>query len=110
MRYTPKQGDIITINFSPQAGHEYKGRRPALIISNAEFHKRTNMAMVCPITSTISGFPTHITLGERTATKGEIICEQVKCLDIGARDADYKETAPDDTVERVIDMICSFIE
>jgi len=59
---------------------------------------------------TISGFPTHITLDSRTNTNGEIMCEQVKCLDIAARNASYKETIPNDILDEAIDLICSFVE
>lgn len=110
MSYEPKQGDIIILSLDPQTGHEQKGRRPCLIISNDQFHRRTNMAMVCPITNTASKFPTHIELDGRTNTTGEIMCEQVKCLDIAARNVSYKESAPDDIVDEAIDLICSFIE
>ena len=110
MQYSPKQGDIVIINFTPQARHEQKGRRPGLIVSNEQFHKRTNMAMICPITNTISGFPAHLVLDGRTNTTGEIMCEQVKCLDIAARDASYVETAPTDITDEAVDLICSFVE
>jgi len=110
MRYKPKQGDIVILNFDPAAGHEQKGRRPALIVSNEEFHKRTRMSMVCPITKTLSGFPAHLQLDNRTDTVGEIMCEQVKCLDINMRGIEFKETAPDDITDQAIDLICSFVE
>jgi len=110
MPYTPKQGDIVILDFDPQAGHEQKGRRPGLIASNDQFHRRTNMAMVCPITNTITGFPTHVALDNRTGSTGEIICEQAKCLDITARNAAYKESVSDDILDEVIDLICSFVE
>ena len=110
MAYAPKQGDIVYINFDPHAGHEQKGRRPGLIVSNEDFHKRARMAMVCPITTSISGFPMHVTLDERTRTTGEIMCEQVKCLNLNARQAEYEEFVSDDIMEEVIDLICSFIE
>jgi len=110
MAYTPRQGDVIYMNFDPRIGHEQRGRRPGLIISNEEYHKRTSMAMVCPITSTISGFPMHVALDDRTTTRGEIMCEQVKSLDLIARRAEYEEFIPDDILDEVIDLICSFIE
>jgi mRNA interferase MazF len=110
MAYQPNQGDIIIIDFDPQAGHEQKGRRPCVVVSNNQFHKRTNMAMVCPITNAISGFPMHIRLDDRTKTTGEIMCEQAKCLDIDARNASYKESIPDDLLDEAIDLICSFVE
>ena len=110
MAYSPQQGDIIMVDFDPQKGHEQKGRRPGLIISNDEFHKRSNMALICPITNTLSGFPMHIALDDRTATTGEIMCEQVKCLDHNARNPLYIEFAPDDIVDEVADLIFSFVE
>ena len=110
MPYTPNQGDVIILNFDPQRGREQKSRRPAVIVSNTDFYKHTGMALVCPITNTLSGFPMHIKLDKRTATTGEIMCEQLKCLDISTRDAEYSEFVPDDIIDEVIDLICSFIE
>ena len=110
MPYEPKQGDIVFLDFDPQTGHEQKGRRPALVVSNEQFHKRTNLAMVCPITNSISGFPMHIRLDNRTNTRGEIMCEQAKCLDIISRNASFKESAPDEVLDEAIDIICAFIE
>jgi len=109
--YTPNQGDIIIIDLDPVLGHEQRGRRPGLIISNDQFHHRTNnLVLVCPITNTISGFPAHILLDDRTNTSGEIMCEQVKTIDLTVRNPSYKETVPDDILDDAIDMICSFVE
>ena len=83
--YIPEQGDIIMMNFSPQAGHEQGGRRPALVISNASFYRYTHLGIVCPITTKIKDYPMHVRLDERTKTTGEILCEHVKSLDLGAR-------------------------
>jgi mRNA interferase MazF len=110
MAYLPRQGDIVRINFNPQTGHEQKGRRPGLIVSNETFHKRTQMALVCPITNTESGFPAHVKLDGRTKTTGEIMCEQIKCLDIQARNARYLESVPEEILNEVIDLVCSFVE
>ena len=110
MTYEAKQGDIIMLDFDPQSGHEQKGRRPALVVSNEQFHRRTNLAMVCPVTNTVSAFPMHIMLDGRTKTKGEIMCEQAKCLDIKARNASFKETVPEEIIDEAIDIICAFIE
>ena len=110
MTYVPRQGDIIVLDFDPQMGHEQKGRRPGLVVSNDQFHKRTNMAMVCPITNTISGFPMHIVLDAKMTTTGEIMCEQAKCLDIWARGAIYKESVTKEILDEAIDLICSFVE
>ncbi|MDD2574382.1 MAG: type II toxin-antitoxin system PemK/MazF family toxin [Bacillota bacterium] len=110
MSYTPEQGDIVALQFNPQAGHEQKGRRPAIVVSNNVFNNFTNMALVCPITNTVRGFPLHVALDERTATTGVVMCEQVKALNISARDAAFKEKAPIDIIEEVVDIIFGIIE
>jgi Growth inhibitor len=110
MEYIPKQGDIITLEFDPQAGHEQKGKRPAIVVSNNIFNGFAKMAMVCPITNTNRGFPLHVALDERTATTGVILCEQVKSLDISARNAVFKEKVPPDIIEEVVDIIYGFVE
>jgi len=108
--YQPSQGDIIMLDFGPQAGREQQGRRPALVVSNAEFNKRTKMAIVCPITSKISGFPTHLQLDNRTDTIGAIMCDQIKCLDTTIRNATFKEMIPSDILDDAIDLIGSFMD
>ena len=111
MSYTPLQGDIVIINFDPRKGSEQKGNRPAVIISNWEYHEKTNyLALVCPITNTISSFPMHVRLDDRTSTKGEIMVEQVICIDLKARKAEYVEALPDDIIDEVIDIVCACVE
>lgn len=110
MPYIPKQGDIVYLDFDPQAGHEQKGRRPALIVSNYTYNRITRMALVCPITNTDRRFPLHIPLDSRTESTGFIMCEQVKALDIGIRNASLKERAPEDIIQEVFDVIYGIIE
>ena len=110
MEYTPEQGDIINLEFDPQAGHEQKGKRPAVVVSNNTFNKFTKMAMVCPITNTNRGFPLHVALDDKTSTTGVVMCEQVKALDILARKATFKEKVPTDILEEIVDILVGFIE
>jgi len=111
MNYSAKQGDIIKINFNPQTGNEQKGRRPALVVSNATFNGFTQKgAMVCPITNTDKGLKIQIKLDARTATMGVIMCDQAKILDLSQRDAEYIEKAPKDITLEAIDIINGFIE
>ena len=77
-----KQGDIIKVSFDPNSGHEQAGYRPALVVSNNEFIKRTKLAMVCPITNTDNHFPLHVPLDARTKTTGVVLCEHVRTLDL----------------------------
>ena len=105
-----KQGNIIWLDFDPQIGHEQKGRRPALVVSNETFNRFSNLAIVCPITNTNKDHPFHVKLDERTKTTGVILCDQVRTLDIKARNYEFIETIPGELLVEVIDIINGFIE
>ena len=106
------QGDIVWMDFDPQLGHEQKGRRPAIIISNGDFHIATNhrMAMVCPITSAHKPFPFRVPLDDRTETSGHIMCEQVKVFDIRMRNVQYIEKVADDILDEVMDVVAGIFK
>jgi mRNA interferase MazF len=110
MKYIPEQGDIILLEFDPQAGHEQKGKRPAFVVSNNTFNRFTKIAMVCPITNTDKGYPLHVPLDGSLKTTGVIMCEQAKSLDISARQASFLEKTPDYILEEVIDILISSVE
>lgn len=105
-----EQGDIVYLDFDPQAGHEQKGRRPALVVSNNLFNRVSSLTMVCPITHTDRGHPFHVKLDGRTKTNGVIMCDQARMLDLTSRNASYEEKAPTELVAEVVDLIFGFIE
>ena len=105
-----KQGWIIWLDFDPQTGHEQKGRRPALVISNNTFNDFSGFAFVCPITNTGKGYPFHVRLDKRTKTTGTILCDQARTLDINARKYKTIEQIPDDLLNEVLDIIGGFLE
>ena len=105
-----KQGAIIKVNFNPQAGHEQAGYRPAVVISNNIFNKKTNLTIVCPITNTNNKFPLHIPLDSRVKTTGVILCEHIKALDLNTRKYQVVENLPEDTLQRVINTVYAQIE
>jgi mRNA interferase MazF len=104
-RYVPRKGDFVTMSFDPQAGHEQKGRRPALVVSNDLFNKHTGLAIVCPVTNTDRGFPFHLPVPGGCAITGFVMVEQVKSVDFATRRAKYVERAPAEFVEDVLDLI-----
>ncbi len=108
--YKPCQGDIVFLDFSPQSGHEQRGRRPAVVVSNESFCKATGLAFVCPITNTDRGFPLHVRLDERMKTTGVIMCEQMKSLDVFVRNISFIEKLPYDILYEVLNITRSFIE
>jgi mRNA interferase MazF len=81
------QCDIVEFDSSPSHGHEPRGRRPALVVSNSHYNLGTSMTLVCPITSTDNGFPLHFALPEHLQTRGFVITEQIRALDLAARNA-----------------------
>ena len=105
-----EHGDIIYLDFDPQARHEQKDRRPALVVSNKLFNRVNNLTMVCPITHTDRGHPFHIRLDSRTKTDGVILCDQARMLDLNSRSAGFVEKAPTDIVAEAVDMIIGFVE
>jgi mRNA interferase MazF len=87
--YVPAKGDLIALTFDPQSGHEQKGRRPALVISNDLFNQRTGLAIVCPITNTRRDLPFHVALPAGGPVTGFVMVEQVKAIDFRARRARF---------------------
>lgn len=105
-----EQGDIVFLDFDPQSGHEQKGRRPALVVSNNLFNRVSSLTMVCPITNTDRGHPFHIRLDGRTKTTGVVMCDQARMLDLDSRRAAFEEKAPADVSAEAVDLIMGFIE
>lgn len=105
-----EQGDIVYLDFDPQAGHEQRGRRPALVVSNNLFNRLNHMTMVCPITHKDRNSPFHLRLDDRTKTDGVVMCDQARMLDLASRGAGFVEKVPEDVLTEVIDMITGFIE
>lgn len=103
-----KQGDIIKINFNPQAGHEQAGYRPAIVVSNNAFNKRCSMTLVCPITNTTAPYPLHVPL-YGTVTTGVVMCEQIRALDLKARSYQFVEKVPDTLLEEVVEILTAEI-
>ena len=90
-RYVPEAGDIVWLRFSPQAGHEQAGHRPALVVSPAAYNSRTSLMLCCPMTAQIKGYPFEVAVaGSRPSAA---LADQVKSLDWMERKAKYKGKA-----------------
>lgn len=103
--YIPKQGDIIAITFDPQAGHEQKGRRPALVVSKDLFNSSTGLAIVCPITNTDRGFPFHVPIPKTSELTGFVMVEQVKSVDFSVRRVKRIERRNDELLSEVLSIL-----
>ena len=103
--YVPKKGDFIAVTFDPQSGHEQKGRRPALVVSNTLFNEQTGLAIVCPLTTTDRGYPFHVAITDDPRLKGFVMVEQVKSIDFRARQAKHIGKASDDVLDEVLSIL-----
>ncbi len=101
----PRKGEFVAVSFDPQAGHEQKGRRPALVISNDLFNRATGMAMLCPLTTTDRGYPFHVPVPEGCDMNGFVMVEQVKSVDVRARRATPIGRAPDHLLDEVLAVL-----
>jgi len=109
VKYIPEQGDIVVLSFDPQSGHEQKGRRPAIIVSNKTFNQHLGLAFACPITNTKRDFPFHIEVKSDNIT-GFIMGEQMKSIDYNARNIKFIEKADQKTINRILGIIDSIME
>ena len=91
--YVPDSGDIVWLEFDPQAGHEQAGHRPALVISPASYNDKTSLMVCCPLTTQIKGHPFEV-LTDLGGVPGAVLSDQVKSLDWRARNAKKKGSVP----------------
>ena len=109
-KYIPKQGDIVYLDFNPTKGHEQKGIRPAIVISNNTFNAHTKMVFVCPITSNTKEFPTHYILEDSKKVKGSVLCEHIRSIDYEERNLKFIEHASDNDLLSSIVLTNACIE
>ena len=103
--YVPQKGDFITVTFDPQSGHEQRGRRPALVVSNSLFNRHTGLAIVCPLTNTDRSFPFHVAVVNDPNITGFVMVEQVKSIDFRTRKARRIGRASAGVLKEVLSII-----
>ena len=109
MAFIPAQGDVVWIDFDPQAGHEQGGRRPALILSRKSYNHRANLAVLCPWTRQVKGYVFEVLVPSGHPVMGAILADQVKNMDWTIRNASYICTLPIAVVEQVVKKIVALI-
>ncbi|NCJ05146.1 type II toxin-antitoxin system PemK/MazF family toxin [Synechococcales cyanobacterium C] len=103
--YIPQRGDLIWISFDPQAGHEQRGKRPALVLSHDGFNRTMGFAYVCPISNTKRRNPFYVRLPEDLSVTGVIMADQMRSLDFRARTASLICSCPDLVLQDVLRRI-----
>lgn len=121
--YIPRRGDIVWINFDPQAGHEQANVRPALVLSDEQYNRRLRLAIMCPITTRRASYrrdldvsiPPEVTIRNKDATgliklTGVIQADHIKSLDWLERDARYAGDMPNDAVNQVLQIVGTLVK
>ena len=103
--YVPDAGDLLWLDFDPQAGREQAGRRPAIVLSPAAYNERSGLAIVCPITSQMKGYPFEVALPKGLALAGVILADHLKSLDWRERRAEKASKVPKQVIEDIRDRL-----
>jgi mRNA interferase MazF len=107
--FVPERGDVVWISLSPQAEHEQAGRRPALILSPAAYNAQVGLALICPITGQVKGYPFEVLVPTGLPVSGAVLADQVKSVDWSARRADMIGRLPVAFVNKVLAMVKSLL-
>jgi mRNA interferase MazF len=102
MPYVPACGDVVWLVFSPQAGHEQAGRRPAVVLSPKPYNGKVGLFLACPLTSQQKGYPFEVQLPPGLPVSGVILADQIKSLDWRARKAEFICSLPESTVNELL--------
>ena len=98
--YVPDAGDVVWASFDPQAGHEQSGRRPALVLTASIYNEKAGLALACPITSKIKGYPFEVGVSGKRV-QGVVLSDQIRSLDWRSRQFMFVERADEETMEAV---------
>jgi mRNA interferase MazF len=107
--YVPQCGDVVWITLNPQAGHEQAGRRPAVVLSPQNYNGKTGLAIFCPITNQIKGYPFEVPIPAGLEVAGAVLSDQVKNLDWRTRDAELICTLPAETISEVLEKLATLL-
>ena len=108
-RYVPRRGDVGWVSLSPQAGHEQAGRRPALVVSPAAYNGKVGLAVLCPITSSVKGYPFEVVVPEGLEVRGAVLADQVKSLDWRVRRAALLCRVPEAITNEVLLKLATLV-
>ena len=103
--YVPRKGDFVALTFDPQTGHEQRGRRPALVVSNDLFNKHTGLCIACPITNARRDYPFHVSLPDGCEVTGVVMVEQIESIDFRARKAKRIGPAPEAVLQEALSLL-----
>ncbi len=107
--FIPVRGHIVWIDFDPQSGHEQAGRRPALVVSPAAYNEKVGLAILCPVTSQVKGYPFEVVIPKGLGVSGVILADQVKSVDWKSRNAEFSCNVPHEVVHIVLKKLATLL-
>ena len=107
--YVPKCGDVVWIPMNPQASHEQAGHRPAVVLSPQTYNSEAGLAIPCPITNQIKGYPFEVLFPEGLLIEGAILSDQVKSLDWHSRNVEFICTLSDETISEILQKLSALL-
>jgi mRNA interferase MazF len=102
MRYVPERGHVVWLAFTPQAGHEQAGRRPAVVLSPRAYNAKVGLCLACPVTSQVKGYPFEVAVPPGLPVAGVALADQLKSLDWQAREAAFICTLPAEVTDEIL--------
>lgn len=108
--WVPERGDVIWLEFDPQAGREQAGRRPAVVLSPAAYNAPTSRALCVPVSSKAKGYPFEVALPDDFPVQGVAFADQVKCLDWRARHARFVAALPPSVLSSLLARTRALLE
>jgi len=99
--FVPDAGDLVWLTFDPQKGREQAGRRPALVLSPAAYNAKSSLALVCPVTSRVKGYPFEVLLPAGLAVSGVVLADHIKSLDWKERHAELAGRVPAQVLDEI---------
>ncbi len=107
--YVPQRGDVVWINMHPQAGHEQAGRRPAIVLSPRSYNDKVGLALFCPVTNQVKGYPFEVIIPSELKVTGAILSDQVKSLDWKIRNTEYYTKVPEAVVLEIFKKLSTLL-
>jgi mRNA interferase MazF len=107
--YVPERGDVVWLDFHPQAGHEQTGRRPAAVLSPQAYNGKVGLALFCPITTRVKGYPFEVAVPTDCGVTEVVLADHVKNLDWRARRAEFICRLPAPVIADILARLATLV-
>jgi mRNA interferase MazF len=103
-------GDVVWLTLDPTQAHEQRGRRPALVLTPRLYNAKASLAVICPVTNQLKGYPFEVPIGGDPSLTGVVLVDQVKSLDWLTRRADFMGRVDRPTLDAVRALLKTLLQ